>query len=277
MANAFTKDGIIKALQGYKEEKVEQFATYCCKLSLEVDKKTNKPKNEWILKKTAEQLAVYFKRVAQDEGMFLDGVNITLTNRGIQYDYKAYKNKVLLVYPESIIDNQLVYKGDTYSFRKESGKVLYTHQISNPFDQKDDDVIGAYCVIKNRRGEFITTLSLEDIKKHRKVAKTDSIWKDWFKEMCLKTVIKKSCSVHFHDITTNMEEIDNEANCNIENPQSIEIDDKAKIDEITSLTVLRKFYNDNKEKFTKDKGLLQYIQAKQVELKEIENKKKAGI
>ena len=74
-----------------------------------------------------------------------------------------------------------------------------------------------------------------------------------------------------------MEEIDNEANCNIDNPQSIEIDDKAKIDEITSLAVLRKFYNDNKEKFTKDKGLLKYIQNKQLELKEIEAKKKAGI
>lgn len=268
---SFTKDQIIKALDGYKEEKVIQYATYCCRLSLEKDKQ-GKLKNEWILKKTTEDLAVYFKRVAQDEGMFLDGVNITLTNRGIQYDYKAYKNRVMLIYPESIIDNQLVYKDDEYKFWKESGKVHYTHNFSNPFGQKDNDVIGAYCVIKNRRGEFIVTLSREDIEKHRKVAKTDSIWKDWFKEMCLKTVIKKACTVHFHDITTNMEEIDNESNYNLENPVSIEISDKAKIDEIQSLAVLRKFYNDNKEKF-KNKELLKYIQDKQIELKEKESKK----
>ena len=268
----FTKDTIIKALDGYKAEKVEQFATYCCRLSLEKDKKTGQLKNEWITKKTAEQLAIYFKRVAQDEGMFLDGVNITLTSRGIEYDYKAYKNRVLLVYPESIIDNQLVYKDDTYKFKKESGKIIYTHEINNPFNQKDEDVVGAYCVIKNRRGEFIVTLGLEDIEKHRKVAKTDSIWKQWFKEMCLKTVIKKACSVHFNDITTNMQEIDNEANYDLENPLNIEIADKAKIDEITSLSVLRKFYNDNKEKF-KNKELLKYIQAKQIKLKEEEAKR----
>ena len=269
----FKKEEIIKALSGFKEEKVEQFATYCVRLALEIDKKTEKPKNKWITKKTAEQLAVYFKRVAQDEGMFLDGVNITLTNRGIQYDYKAYKNRVLLVYPESIIDNQLVYKDDVFKFRKESGKVIYSHEINNPFEQKDEDVIGAYCVIKNRRGEFLTTLGLEDIKKHRKVAKTDKIWQEWFKEMCLKTVIKKSCSVHFNDITTNMEQLDNESNYDVENPQNIEIDDKAKIDEISSLIVLRKFYSDNKDKFTKNPELLKYIQKKQADLK----KKEQGV
>lgn len=273
---AFTKQGIIDLLKSdYKQEKVEQFATYCCKLSLEKDK-DGKLKNEWITKKTNEQLAVYFKRVAIDEGLFLDGVNITLTNRGIQYDYKAYKNKLLLVYPESIIDNQLVYHNDDYSFRKESGKVIYTHNMNNPFSQKDDDVIGCYCIIKNRRGEFIVTLGRDDIDKHRKVAKTDKIWKEWFKEMCLKTVIKKACSVHFADIVTNMVEIDNEANCDLDNPLSVEISDKAKIDEITSLITLRKFYNENKDKFTKNSDLLKYIQKKQKELKEIEEKKANG-
>lgn len=271
---AFTKSAIIECLKDYQPEKVEQFATYCCKLSLEKDKQTGQLKNEWITKKSAEQLAIYFKRVAVDEGLFLDGVNITLTNRGIQYDYKAYKNKLLLVYPESIIDNQLVYKDDVYKFKKESGKVIYSHEINNPFNQKDDDVVGCYCIIKNRRGEFIVTLGLEDISKHRKVAKTDKIWKEWFKEMCLKTVIKKACSVHFADVVTNMVEIDNEANCDLENPLSVEISDKAKIDEITSLLTLRKFYNDNKDKFTKNSDLLKYIQKKQKELKDIEEQKK---
>lgn len=271
---AFTKQEIIDSLKDYQPEKVEQFATYCCKLSLEKDKQTGTLKNEWITKKSAEQLAVYFKRVAVDEGLFLDGVNITLTNRGIQYDYKAYKNKLLLVYPESIIDNQLVYKDDVYKFKKENGKVIYTHEINNPFEQKDDDVVGCYCIVKNRRGEFIVTLGLEDIAKHRKVAKTDKIWKEWFKEMCLKTVIKKACSVHFADVVTNMVEIDNEANCDLDNPLSIAIDEKAEIDAIQSLVVLRTFYNKHKDKFTKNPELLKYIQKKQAELKEKEGENK---
>jgi hypothetical protein len=32
----------------------------------------------------------------------------------------------------------------------------------------------------------------------------------WFTEMCLKTVIKKACKLHFGDIYTWIEEIDNE-------------------------------------------------------------------
>lgn len=271
---SFSKDGIVKLLSDYKPEKVEQFASYCFKLALEIDKKEQKPKNPWILKMTNEKLASFFKRVAVDEGMFLDGENVTLSVRGIQYDYKAYKNRLTIVYPETVFDYQLVYKDDVFKFKKESGKIIYSHDIGNPFDQKDEDIIGAYCIIKNRRGEFLTTLSKEDIAKHRKVAKTDSIWKEWYKEMVLKTVIKKGCSVHFHDITQNMEAIDNEANCDITNPQSIEIDDKAEIDKITSLEALRKFYNDHKDKFTKDKGLLQYIQKKQAEIKKLQSEAK---
>lgn len=263
----FTKEGIINALKGFKPEKVEQYATYCCRLAIETDKATGQPKNGWITKKTADNLAVYFKRVAQDEGLFLDGVNITLTNRGIQYDYKAYKNKVLIVYPESIIDSQLVYKDDELTFKKENGKVLYTHIIKNPFNQKDDDVIGAYCVIKNKRGEFLVVLGREEIEKHRKIAKTDKIWRQWFREMCLKTVIKKACAVHFCDIITNIEQNDNEANYDLNNPLDIEIADKSKIDEIQTIEGLRDFYQKNKEKF-KNKALLEYITVKQAKLKE---------
>jgi len=274
---AFTKTEIIDKLKGYNSEKVEQYAGYCCKLALEKEKDTQKLKNEWIVKYDAEKLATFFKRVALDEGLFLDGVNITLTNRGIQYDYKAYKNKIILVYPESQIDNQLVYKGDTFNFRKESGKVIYSHEIANPFEQKEEDIIGGYCVIKNRRGEFLVTLGKEEIDKHRKLAKTDKIWSQWFKEMCLKTVIRKACSFHFSDIVTNMEQIDNECNYNIDNPVDINTKDKAEIDAINNLIELRKFYNTHKDKFAKDSALLKYIQQRQADLKKEQEKKNKGV
>lgn len=274
----FKKDEIIKLLDDkkYLPEKVEQFATYCMRLLLEKDKQ-GIAKNPWIEKYTAGKLATLFKRVAVDEGLYLDGVNITLTVRGVQYDYKAYKNKILITYPESIIDCQLVYKGDEFSFKKQNGEILYTHNISNPFEQKDADIIGGYCIIKNRRGNFLTILTKDELEKHRHLAKTDNIWKNWFKEMCLKTVIKKACTLHFNDVTTNIEQIDNEANYNIDNPLNIELQDKAKIDEIKSLQDLRKFYTENKEKFAKNKGLLKYIQDKQIELKKQAQKKAEAV
>ena len=44
-------------------------------------------------------------------------------------DYHTYKNKLLETYPESIIDIQLVYKDDDFTFSKENGSVAYNLSI----------------------------------------------------------------------------------------------------------------------------------------------------
>lgn len=187
--------------------------------------------------KSPEQLAEYFRRVAE-EGLVFDGEHITLQSTGISFDYIAYKNKMFLAYPESEIDVALVYAGDDFSFSKESGKVRYTHNIIDPFGQKDNEVVGGYCVIKNKRGEFLTTLSKADIEKHRKVAKTDYIWAQWFKEMALKTVIKKAVKIHFADVYQEIEQEDNEA-YDLTNPLDISVDFKQKIEGAKSLEQLK--------------------------------------
>lgn len=197
----------------YDKEAVEQYAAYCLRLKNETDKQ-GVLKNPWMQKKDVAQLDQLYRRVIK-EGIPFDGVHVTLQSTGVSYDYVAYKNKMLIAYPESMVDLQLVYKGDDFNCSKDSGKVIYKHNIANPFDQKDDEVIGGYCVIKNKRGEFLVTLSKEDIAKHRNVAKTDYIWKAWFKEMCLKTVIKKACKFHFQDVYEGIEKIDND-NYNLE-------------------------------------------------------------
>lgn len=215
-------------LSGEDSVSVTKFINHVTKLDTEKNK-DGTTKNGWMGKVPNEKLVELYQKVAK-EGLVFDGVHITLGINGIQYDYIAYKNRMLLAYPESIIDAQLVYKGDEFSFSKESGVVSYKHVFTNPFDQKDEDIIGAYCVIKNKRGEFLTTLSAKDIDKHRKVAKTDFIWKAWFKEMCLKTVYKKATKVHFDDIYA---EMDDEDNKNSDPDQIIEIPkNKEKIDEI---------------------------------------------
>ncbi len=234
------KETIVSLLKDYSQEQVEKFAAYCVRLFNEKDK-TGKLKNPWMQKKTADQMAELFRRVNKD-GLVFDGEHITLQSTGISYDYVAYKNKMLLTYPESLVDVSLVYTGDTFSFAKDSGKVSYSHTIADPFNQKDSDVIGGYCIIKNRRGEFFTPLSKLDIDKHRKAAKTDFIWKAWFKEMALKTVIKKACKQHFADIFQSIEENDNE-NYDLENPLTLDLKYKSEIDSIKSMQELTEYWN----------------------------------
>lgn len=207
-------------------ENIDVFASYCMRLLLETDKKNNQPKHPFMKTKTPEALAQLFLRVAA-EGLVFDGRHITLISRGISYDYIAYKNKMLLAYPESMIDMDVVKEGDTFTAGKESGKVVYSHKIADPLSTGDmNSIKGAYCVIQNKRGEFLTLLSKEDLAKHRKVAKTDSFWSQWFKEMVLKTVIKKATKYHFDDIFEGMNEADNESSIDLEKMNVPAVDQK---------------------------------------------------
>lgn len=237
------KKEIIKLLEKYSSEEAENFASYCIRTK-NAKKKDGTLQNPWMQKRTSEEMATLYKRVNKD-GLVFDGIHITLQSTGIVYDYIAYKNKMFLAYPESTIDTNLVRKDDVFNFKKESGKIIYTHEIANPFEK--NNIIGGYCVIKNKRGEFITLLSSEDIEKHRKVAKTDFIWRQWFEEMALKTVIKKACKQHFSDIYQNIETIDNE-NYELENPLELELKFKQEIDAIKTLDELKKYYIKNKGK-----------------------------
>lgn len=238
------KDKTIKLLKDYNPEHVENFAAYCVRLE-KAKKKDGSLQNPWMQYKSEEDMATLFKRVAKD-GLVFDGVHITLQSTGISYDYIAYKNKMFLAYPESTVDVGLVYEGDTFNFKKESGKVKYQHEIANPFNQVDSNIQGGYCVIKNKRGEFITLLSKPDIDKHRRVAKTDYIWQNWFAEMAMKTVIKKACKLHFSDIYQDIETTDNE-NYDTE-LVNVEVEDKEAINAIKTIEELKDCYIKNKGK-----------------------------
>lgn len=226
-----------------KAEHSEQFASYIIKLETETDKE-GRLKNQWMKGRKEEEMVALFNRVAED-GLVFDGKHITLQSTGISYDYVAYKNKMLLAYPESKVDVSLVYQGDDFSVAKESGSVVYSHNIKNPFDRKEADIIGGYCVIQNRRGEFLTIMSKEDIEKHRKTAKTDYIWRQWFIEMALKTVIKKAVKQHFSDVFEKIEDTDNE-NYSLENPLELNLEHKKAIDDITTIEDLKSYYEANK-------------------------------
>jgi len=229
---------IAELLSDLEPKKVEKYIEYC--RTIRVDK------NPWIVQRSPEQLASFYRSVIED-GLEFDGKHITLISTGISYDYVAYKNKMFLAYPETLIDVQLVHKDDKFQFTKESGKVTYKHEIVNPFGTNDSELVGCYCVVKNKRGEFINTLTMEEIQKHRKVAKTDFIWKSWFSEMVLKTVIKKACKTHFADVFQNMETLDNMQN-DVSKPLGISIETKQEIEAFTDVDELREYYSKNKKK-----------------------------
>ena len=233
---------IKNGLQDHDATKVEIYTNYLVELSTAKDR-NKKLKNPWFKYRTDQELINNFKKVATD-GLNIDGEHITLQSTGISYDYIAFKNKMMITYPESIIDVGLVYKDDTFKFEKQSGKVVYTHQINNPFNQDENNIIGGYCVIKNKRGEFITILSKENIEKHRKVARTDSIWKAWYHEKCLVVIIKKACKQHFQDIYQNIETIDNE-NYDLSKSLEVDIDDKSSIESISTIEELRQYWKDH--------------------------------
>ena len=198
---------IKNGLSKFEQNKVDIFIHYVDKMDNEKDKDA-KIKNYFMKSLSNEDLINMYKFV-WSQGLDFDGKHITIGHNGITYDYIAYKNKMLLSYPESKIDLQLVYKTDIFDIKKENGKVFYSHQITNPFDLKESDIIGGYCVIKNSRGEFFTSLSLSDLEKHKKIAKTQYIWNAWIKEMYLRTIFKKASKVHFDDIFESMNDEDN--------------------------------------------------------------------
>lgn len=236
------KEKIIEILKDIEQkEAVENYASYCARLLVEKNKE-GKLKNPFMQYKKAEELSELFRRVLAD-GLIFDGKHITLQSTGVCYDYVAYKNKMLITYPESKIDMSTVNEGDVFSFSKEGGKVFYSHVITDPFKQtSEENIIGAYCIIKNSRGEFLTLLDKKELEKHRKVAKTDYIWQAWFKEMVLKTVIKKACKQHFDDVYIKIEELDNE-NYNLENPLDVDLSVKQEIEATTNEEDLNRVYN----------------------------------
>lgn len=203
------KNQILALLKGENAQHIETYASYCQSL-LVAKKKDGTVQYPYMATKTADMCAIGFKKV-KEQGLVFDGKHITWQSTGISYDYIAYKNKMLLVYPETKFDMEVVKTGDTFNVDKVDGDITYRHIIKEPLVTAEfKNIEGAYCIVRNSRGVFLTTLSKEDIAKHRRVAKTDAIWVAWFKEMVLKTVLKKSFKYHFDDIIAGVDEMDNE-------------------------------------------------------------------
>lgn len=142
-------------------------------------------------------------------GLTLDGVNVVITGRNMgMITYHGYKNKVLQTYPGSTFDVQLVREGDTFQVSKESGSVMYSHNFGDPFGESE--IKGAYCVIKNKTGEYLELLGPKDYANMKGASKQAKLWGEWESEFWLKSVIKRACKRHFNDVTAELDKVDNE-------------------------------------------------------------------
>lgn len=236
-------------LKNFKEADVLKYISYLNVL-LTSKKSTGELIYKWSIYIKEEQAINLFKE-AQNLSLTIDGDSVLIENKGslkLCFTYQAYKNLVLIKYPESVIDYQIVFEEDKFNFKKENGKVFYTHEIINPFISKKN-IIGCYCIIKNKTGEFIEIMNKEEINKCKKVAKTQSIWNDWEEQMIKKTVIKRACKNNFKDIVSDIDKIDNENyDLDLIKVNTEEIDLFQKINEIKTIEKLKEFYNSNKDK-----------------------------
>lgn len=173
-------------------------------------------------------------------GVNLDGVNVVLTGKNMGLiTFHGYMNKVKQLHPNVFFDVQLVREGDDFKFAKESGSVVYTHNIGNPF--KDNKIVGAYCVVKlnNDSGdESLELLNDEDFAKMKGSSRNSSTWNKWESEFWRKSVIKRACKVYFTEEVRELELIDN-ADFGIE-------DDEAPTDEETKNKILAAHKKDKK-------------------------------
>lgn len=162
-------------------------------------------------------------------GLTIDGINVVITGKSMaMVTFHGYKNKVKATYPSATFDVQLVREGDTFSVAKESGQVMYSHQIANAF--ADTEIIGAYCVVKIDGNEYFEALNKQDFEEMKKGSKMGYLWGTWASEFWLKSVIKRACKRHFYDIVAEVDKNDNEDYGQVELEQQVpHLDIQAKI------------------------------------------------
>ena len=75
-------------------------------------------------------------------------------------------------------------------------KVNHEPQTFERDNWKDDDIVGAYCMVKLVGRERLETkvMSIGEIRKRRAKGANGPAWREWFKEMCIVKPIKALCS-----------------------------------------------------------------------------------
>lgn len=86
----------------------------------------------------------------------------------------------------------VIYKGDTFDIEIVDGReTLKEHKTA--FENRDNEIIGAYCIIEKTDGErVLTTMTKKEIDKSWSKAKTKNVQNDFPQEMAKRTVINRA-------------------------------------------------------------------------------------
>lgn len=197
-------------LQALKEKLVESNQD-ANKVNKAIAYLTDSKVNETVQKHTNQEMYSLIVKYL-NVGTNLDGVNVILAGKNMGLvTYQGYMNKVKQLHPDVFFDVQLVREGDDFRVAKESGNVLYTHTIADPFASYDDKkIVGAYCVVKFDDNESIELLNERDYAEMQAASKSSYTWKKWPSEFWRKSVIKRACKVYFSEEVAQLDKIDNE-------------------------------------------------------------------
>lgn len=167
--------------------------------------------NEIVQKHTNQEMYSLIVKYL-NVGTNLDGVNVILAGKSMGLvTYQGYMNKVKQNHPNVFFDVQLVREGDDFKVGKESGSVIYSHTIADPFASYDDKkIVGAYCVVKFDDNESIELLNERDYLEMQGSSKSSYTWKKWPSEFWRKSVIKRACKVYFSEDVAQLDKVDND-------------------------------------------------------------------
>ena len=93
---------------------------------------------------------------------------------------------------------EVIYKGDDFKIKNENGrKVFVSHETD--WTNADNEIIGAYCIIKKLDGEkVLTVMTKKEIDKSWSKAKTKNVQNDFPQEMAKRTVINRAAKQFFN-------------------------------------------------------------------------------
>jgi len=197
-----------KLLGKYPQKAVKKYLAYIDNTKREELKKADEKRI--VSRNTDEDFYSLFVKY-YNMGIVIDGINAVVTGKSMaMVTYHGYKNAVIKAYPEAEFDVQLVKKKDKFSVAKESGDVIYSHDLTDPFNQEHNPIIGAYAIIKTKRGECFEALNKADFDEMKKSSKVSYLWETWESEFWLKSVIKRACKRHLYDVVAEIDNSDNE-------------------------------------------------------------------
>lgn len=86
---------------------------------------------------------------------------------------------------------EVVKEGEDFEYNGVSEPPV--HRISDPFNRKGKQTIGAYCVAQTHTGAYLVDIiDAEGLNQIQSCAKTQNVWKQWPDEMAKKAIIKRA-------------------------------------------------------------------------------------